>query len=107
MKVMLSLVNGFSVLNGLFLALWAGAFAQQHGCDLVQPSRKTLFTEITCFPTIGFLWPVLVIMPFVVASAFLLRRGQTGPAMLIALLPAVTFLLLWVLAASQPFGFGG
>ena len=105
MKVMLFLVNGFSVLNSLFLTLLA--FAQRHGCDLVRPSRRTLFTEITCFPTVGFLWPLLVIMPFIVASTFLLRRGQTGTATLVALLPAMTYLFLWVIAASQPFGFGG
>jgi hypothetical protein len=105
MKVVLLLTNGFTILNGLLLTLFA--FSTRRGCDLLLPELRTLFNQIMCFPTVGSLSPILVIMPFVVASVILHRRGQATAAMIVACLPAVTFLLLWMQAASQPFGFGG
>lgn len=52
-------------------------------------------------------WPIIVTVPFVFASLLLMTRGHAGRANVIALIPATAYLFLWVIAVSQPFGFGG
>jgi hypothetical protein len=90
-KFILLVVNGFTILYGLFLTLFA--LSIRRGCDLLPPDRG-LFDEIMCFPALGPLSPVLVVMPFIVASVILNRRGQAAAAAVVACLPLGTVLLI-------------